>query len=145
MDRMTPEMIKEIAEQLDCGFRVFIHKTTGQLLFIPNEDELYAIDLEGWEEELELLENNFTDYHEVEKWTSSEGFEIMEDFANQLEPTNPLQKALIQALHKKHPFREFKYIIDNSRDYRKLWFGFRDNCQQAFVKRQLARLKLIDE
>lgn len=28
MDRMTPEIIKEIAKQLDCGFRVFIHNTT---------------------------------------------------------------------------------------------------------------------
>jgi hypothetical protein len=77
MNITTTENIKEIAEQLDCGFRAFIHKTTGQLLFVPDENFLTAIDLDSWDEELEQLENNFTDYYEIDKWTSSEAFETM--------------------------------------------------------------------
>jgi hypothetical protein len=67
MNSTPTDNIKEIAEQLDCGFRAFIHKTTGQILFVPNENNLTDIDLDLWDEELEQLENNFTDYYEINK------------------------------------------------------------------------------
>lgn len=37
--------MKEIASQLDGVFRAFIHKKTGQLLFVPDENNLTEIDL----------------------------------------------------------------------------------------------------
>ena len=134
---MLPEKIKEIAEQLDCGFRAFIHKSTGQMLFVPNENDMPDIDLDSWTEELELLEINFTDYYEIEKWTSSEAFEMMADFAEQLTENKQLQSKLIDALNKKKPFREFKFVIENSGNYRQQWFDFKNSWQQDFVERQL--------
>lgn len=80
MNSLTPDTIKEIAEQLDCGFRAYMHMSTGQLLFVPDEDSLPDIELDSWEEELELLENNFEDYYEFDKWTSNESFEMMSEF-----------------------------------------------------------------
>lgn len=136
----TTENIKEIAEQLDFGFRAFIHKTTGQLLFVPNENDLPDIDLDSWDKELEQLENNYTDYNEIDKWTSSEAFEIMNDFAKQLTEKN-LQDRLFNALRKNKPFREFRSVIDNSGDFIQQWFDFMDKWQQDFVARQLKRLK----
>jgi hypothetical protein len=144
MNSTTTENIKEIAEQLDCGFRAFIHKTTGQFLFVPDENYLTDIDLDSWDEELEQLENNFTDYYEIDKWTSSEAFETMSEFAEQLTDSN-LQNRLFDALRKNKPFREFKFVIDNSGDYRKQWFDFKNKWQQDFVARQLNRLKPTDE
>jgi hypothetical protein len=55
MNSTTTEKIKEIAEQLDCGFRAFFHKITGQLLFVPDESCLPEIDLDSWDEELKKL------------------------------------------------------------------------------------------
>ena len=144
MNITTTDNIKEIAEQLDCGFRAFIHKTTGQLLFVPDENVLTAIDLDSWDEELEQLENNFTDYSEIDKWTSSEAFETMSEFADQLTDSN-LQNRLFDSLRKNKPFREFKFVIDNSGDFRQQWFNFKNKWQQDFVARQLIRLKPIDE
>lgn len=135
MHSTKTDNIKEIAEQLDCGFRVFIHKTTGQLLFVPDESNLTEIDLDSWDEELEQLENNFTDYYEIERWSSSEAFEIMSEFANQVSDNN-LQSRLFDALRKNKPFREFKFVIDNSGDFRKQWFDFKNKSQQDFVARQ---------
>lgn len=140
MNFATTENIKEIAELLDCGFRVFIHKTTGQLLNVPDEDELLAWDLDFSDEEQEVVENDYTDYYEVEKWTSTEAFEIMSAFANQLTDTD-LQDQLLEALSKKKPFREFKFIIDDSNEFRQEWFDFKSKCQQDFVKRQLNTLQ----
>lgn len=53
MKSTTAENIKEIAEQLECGFRAYIHKKTRQLLFVPDENNFSDID--SWEEELEQL------------------------------------------------------------------------------------------
>jgi hypothetical protein len=139
MKSTTTDNIKEIAEQLDFGFRAFIHKTTGQLLFVPNENDFPDFDLDSWDKELEQLKNNYTDYHEIDKWTSSEAFEIMNDFAEQLTEKN-LQDRLFNALRKNKPFREFRSVIDNSGDYRQQWFDFMDKWQQDYVARQLIRL-----
>jgi len=141
---MTTDNIKEIAEQLDCGFRAFIHKTTRQLLFVPDENNLPGIDLDFWEEELEKLENNFTEYYEIDKWTSSEAFEIMSEFADQVSD-NKLQSRLFDALRKNKPFRGFNFVIDSSGDFRQQWFTFKNKWQQGFVARQLNRLKPIDD
>jgi len=140
MNSTTTEKIKEIAEQLDTGFRAFINRTTEQLLFVPDENNLTGIDLEPWFEELEQLENNFTDYYEIDKWTSSEVFDIMSEFTDQVSD-NKLQNQLIDALRKNKPFREFKFVIDNSGDFRQQWFDFKNKWQQDFVLRQLNRLK----
>jgi len=144
MTSTTTDIVKEIAEQLYCGFRAFIHKTTGQLLFIPDNYNYPDIDLSSWDKELEQLENNFTDYHEIEKWTSSEAFEIMSEFAVHLTDKD-LQSRLFDTLRKNKPFKEFKFVIDNSGDFRQQWFDFKNKWQEDFVARQLNRLKTTDE
>lgn len=144
MTSTTTDNIKEIADQLDCGFRAFIHKTTGQLLFVPDENNFPDIDLDSWDEELEQLENNFSDYYEIDTWTSSEAFEIMSEFAEQVSD-NKIQSRLFDALRKNKRFREFKFVIDNSGVFRQQWFDFKNKWQQDFVARQLNRLKPTDE
>lgn len=144
MTSTTTDIVKEIAEQLDCGFRAFIQKTSGQLLFVPDHNNYSDIDIDSWDEELEQLENNFTEYYEIDKWTSSEAFEIMTEFVDQLTDIN-LQNRLFDALRKNKPFREFKFIIDNSGDFRQQWFDFKNKWQQDFVARQFNRLKLTNE
>lgn len=138
MKSTTAENIKEIAEQLECGFRAYIHKKTRQLLFVPDENNFSDID--SWEEELEQLENNFTDYWEIDKWSSSEAFEIMSEFADRMTDYN-LQTRLFDALRKNKPFKEFKYVIDISGDFRQQWFAFKNKWQEEYVARQLNRLK----
>lgn len=144
MNSPKSDIIKEIAEQLDCGFRAFIHKTTGQLLFVPDENCFPYIDLDCWAEEFEELDNNFTDYYEIDKWTSSEAFEAMSEFASQLSDKN-LQRRLFNALRMNKPFREFKFVIDNSGHFRQKWFDFINKWQQDYVARQLDNLKSTDE
>jgi len=137
---ITTDIIKEIAEQLDCGFRVFIHKTTGQQLFVPDENNLTDSDFDPWKEELERLENNFNDYYEIEKWSSNEAFELMSEYAEQV-LDEKLQSRLFEALRKNKPFRAFNFVIDNSENFRQNWFKFKAKGQQDFVEKQINRLK----
>jgi DNA mismatch repair ATPase MutL len=124
MNPISPDSIKEIAEQLDCGFRAFIHKKSKELLFVPDELNFPDIDEELWKKELTELENNRLDYYEIKKWTSREAFETMNDFAEQVVNQN-LQNKLFNALDRKKPFREFKFLIDNAPNYGQQWFDFK--------------------
>lgn len=63
MESLTKEQIKEIAEQLDCGFRCFWHKKNGEFVFVP--DTLRCPDLDTWTAEMEKLDNNLEDYREI--------------------------------------------------------------------------------
>lgn len=141
MDGTIKDTIKEIAEQLDCGFRAFVNKTTGRLIFVPDDRSFSDYDLEAWEPELTELENNFMDYWEIDKWTSSEAFDIMHEFTEQV-TDKKLQSRLLESLSKRKPFREFKFIIDNSGDVRQQWFDFRNQWQQNFVLKQVKQLKI---
>ena len=72
------------------------------------------MDLEAWSEEEEKLENDFGIYTEIEQPQSSDNFRILENFTEQLKGNGSLRNKLLRALNNKHPFRNFKLIIDNS-------------------------------
>lgn len=133
MKTLSTEEIIEIADQIDMGFRCFFHKDKSKLLFIPDlKNEIY-IEEGFYQEELEELENNFADYIEIERPQSKDSFEIMVDFAEQLNDKSLLKVKLINALNNKKPFREFKQLIDNSGDYREEWFEFKTARLRAWV------------
>lgn len=145
MIEIDTNSIKEIAEQLECNFRAYIHKKNGQMIFIPNEDVMPEIDMDEWNDEIKQLENDYANYFEIDKWTSREAFEMMNDFAEQLTDNKQLQSELFVALNKKKPFREFMFVIDDAGDYRQVWFDFRNKQQHEFVAKQLHFLNSKDE
>jgi hypothetical protein len=69
--QLSKQEIKEIAEQLDCGFRCFIHKINSELIFIPDTTKHLDMDTEAWETEMNELDSNFGDYFEVELYVGS--------------------------------------------------------------------------
>jgi Uncharacterised protein family (UPF0158) len=132
----TKEQIKEIADQLDCGFRAFYHKQNGELIFVPNTEKHYDMDTEAWQDELDKLEENFSDYKQIVAMESNDSFSVMEDFAEQVNDS-ALQEKLFNELNRKHPFREFKFVIDNSGEYRNAWFDFKNRRYLEWVEDQL--------
>jgi hypothetical protein len=138
MPDLTNKQIKEIAEQLDCGFRAFYHRLTSELLFVPDTLKHYEIDKSAWKEEFDKLKKNSGDYTEIEAPESSDSFEIMVDFTELLDKNNPLKLKLTSALTKKKPFREFKFVIDNSGDYRQKWFDYKNFRLEEWVKSQIS-------
>jgi hypothetical protein len=144
MIQLTPTQIKEIAEQLDCGFRCYIHKQTGELITIPDENSHPDMDLEGWEEDIEKIETNFTEYIVIDPLESRDSFGIMEDFVESLPESEKIREWLINALNQHKPFSKFKFVIDNSGEYRQQWFDFKAKRLQEYVQEEiefLARLK----
>lgn len=140
--KIPEKTIKDIAQELDCGLRVFLHKTTQQYIAVPDEDLLIDDQEEAWKNAFEILEKNANDYYEIEKWSSSEAFNIMQDFTNQLKDNTQIKVLLLEALEKRKPFKEFKFLIDKYDDYRDHWFAFKNAQQELLVKEQIANLEL---
>ena len=143
MINLTKDQIKEIAEQLDCGNRCYINKETGDIKTTPDFDNGYA-DEELWADVLEELEENWDKYIQIEKMESHESFDLMADFADSVD-SRELRDSLINALNKKHPFRNFKWIVDNSGPYRQKWFDFKNQRLIEWVKDQLEVLDFEHE
>jgi hypothetical protein len=133
MASLTKEQVKEIAEQIDCGFRCFVQWKTREIISIPDTLRHPEMDIEAWENEQKKLDKNFDEYLEIEQLESSDSFEFMADFTEQLDNNNELKIKLITALNKKNPFREFKFVIDNSGVYRQQWFDFKNERLKLWV------------
>ena len=144
MPTFTKEQIKEISEQLDCGFRAFYHKQTGDLIFVPNTDRFFDMDTSAWSVELAKLSKYHRDYQEIHPMVTSDSFKVMTDFIDEL--TNPiLQSRLIKALNRKKPFREFKFVIDNSGENRQHWFEFKNKRYFEWTHDQIKMHSRFDE
>ena len=141
MVTLSKENIKEIAEQMDMGFNAFFHKETGELIFVPDLDQFYGMDLEGWEEDFDKLKKNKKKFVEIEKMGAHDSFQVMEDFAEQVDDDS-VRIILLEALNRKKPFSNFKDAVDNSGDYREQWFAFRDKRNIEWVE---DRLKYLEE
>ena len=139
MIKITKDQIKELADQLDCGNKCYINKETGIIIFIPDFDSGYA-DEELWEDDINELEENWDKYVEIDRMESHESFEIMADFAENVD-SRELRDSLINALNKKHPFQNFKWVVDNSGTYRQKWFDFKN---QRLIEMGNDQLEVLD-
>jgi hypothetical protein len=138
MISLTNDQIKEIAEQLDCGMRCYINKETGEIKTVLNFESWQTDDREPWEDVLNELDENWDKYVEIERMESYESFEIMADFAENVD-SRELRDSLINALNKKHPFQNFKWIVDNSGLYRQKWFDFKNQRLIEWSRKNLMK------
>jgi len=142
MKTLSEEQIKEIAEQIDFGYKCFWNRQEGELIFIPDELRHIGIDMDAWEDEVKKVEENWDLYEIISPLGSRDSFKIMSDFVDTLGDSNRLKYRLIDALNKRKPFREFKFVIDNSGDYRQHWFDFKNEWLEEWVRE---RVKEIEE
>tara|TARA_R100000655_G_C2948852_1_gene186961 strand:+ start:360 stop:812 length:453 start_codon:yes stop_codon:yes gene_type:complete len=135
MDKLDQNIIKEIAQQLDCGNECFFNQKTKELICIPNADLMATGDEEYYKEvfkdDLEKVKSQKKDLIKFEILESFESFKIMEDFKNQIKEAEFKEK-LNQALNRRKPFQNFKYLIDNW-EYREDWFEFKQKELEKIV------------
>lgn len=137
MIELDDTKIKTIADELDSGFTCYVHKDTGNLISIPNESNHDEMDLDAWKDDIRKIKSARKSYYIIEPLDSSENFEIMKSFA-EIEVKSPaIQERLVNALSHKHPFRQFKYEIDNSGEWRKKWFNFKTKELKEYVRGKL--------
>ena len=144
MINLTKDQIREIAEELDCGMRCYINKETGEIKTILNFESWQTDNREPWKDVLNELDENWDKYVEIERMESHESFELMADFAENVD-SKELRDSLINALNKKHPFQNFKWVVDNSGPYRQKWFDFKNQRLIEWVEKKIKEINLLQE
>ncbi|QHT65653.1 hypothetical protein GXP67_02715 [Rhodocytophaga rosea] len=139
MIQLSKEQIKEISERLECGEKCFVQIHTQELVFYMDPLKNLDLDEEYYGEEMQKVEENRQDYLEIEGMDSREGFQLMEEFAQQVN-SKRLQERLYRALNQRKPFQHFKHEIDNSGAYREAWFAFKNQKMQDWVEAKVVEL-----
>ena len=141
MPKPDQNIIKEIAEELDCGNECYLNQKTNELICLPNADLMEAAGedyyKEMFQDDFKKIESQKKDLIKFEVLESFESFKIMEDFKNQVEDKD-FEKNLEEALNRRKPFQNFKYLIDNS-EYQEQWFQFKHAEIEKLVAKTIER------
>lgn len=137
MDNSKQNIIREIAQELDCGNDCYYNSKNNEIVAIPSfsqisdEEEFKEI----FSKDLEKINQKKADFIKIETLESFESFKIMERFVEQLSEQN-FKSELRDILLKKKPFQNFKHKIDHS-DFRQSWFDFKQSELEKTVENQL--------
>jgi hypothetical protein len=135
MPKRYKEVVSKIADSLLAGLICFFNPETFEVEDIPKE---LAYDLGEFElmigetyESAGLKHENWQNCITIEPMESHDSFQIMECFIDEVKETN-LQGRLVNALNRKNPFANFKYLVESSK-YRQHWFDFRQVQYELYV------------
>lgn len=129
------ETIIELADLIDCGLVCYLHKESEEIESFPEDIDLDIEEEDPWQEVIDKIDNHPDQYIRIEKMDSNQAFRVMVRFA-EIVDSDKLREKLFNALNHGKPFRNFKYLIDNS-DYRQDWFDFKLEQNVLWVKEQI--------
>jgi len=141
MKKPDENIIKEIAQELDCGNECYFNQKTNEIICIPNADLMATAGedyyKEMFQDDFKKIESQKKNLIKFEVLESFESFKIMENFKNQVQ-NDEFEKKLDQALNRRKPFQNFKNLIDNS-EYREQWFEFKQKEIEKKVLKTIER------
>lgn len=136
MLKLTEAQIIEIAGEIEASMICNYHIKTGKLEIHPDPDDI-DFEPEFWQEVIDKVENDASNYINFYPMDSRQDFNVMVKFAEAATDVN-FQQRLFDSLDRKSPFRKFKDAVDDS-DYRQDWFDFKKIANIEYVKEQLQR------
>lgn len=147
MEKLSREKIDDLVGSMECGITIFYVKDEDvikEALDLKNPEYPNLEDAGSFEEYSEYFEYN-DNYEQIYNLSSNESYDMMKDFADSL-TNDQLQKKLYNALDNRKPFRNFKFIIENS-EAREDWFEFRTKTIRRHFESQIETLmnQLKDE
>jgi len=134
---VSKEILNDIADNLEAGYKCFIHMDTCEVVTYLNPDQYPEMDPKDWKEEIGKVRKAKKKFIEIESMKTFQSFKVMEEFVDSLE-NNSTKVRLLVALEGKKPFANFKHQIENSGDYREFWFSFRRDKNIKWVQDQLS-------
>ena len=135
--KLSKELIKEIAEEQDCGMLCYVHKTTLKLEIYPKELNDDSDLIEIWSDVIDKVNESYKDYVKIESMESFERFKMMEIFTSNIQDQN-LKNQLFNILESTKPFRNWKNTIESDSNYRDSWFAFKNEKLKEYVQMQFS-------
>lgn len=133
------EVITNIAQEIDMGMICFLNTDTMEFDSILGEsyDAYWTGEYNDLYQEVYDKVDSWEHSIRIEPPESRLSFNIMERFIDNCIPDNDTIKIrLWNAISKRKPFQNFKFIIDGSK-YRQSWFDFKQSQMEQFVLEQL--------
>ena len=139
MKNSKSNIIKKIAEEIDCGFDCYYNPNNDEIITIPNLGQVYDEEefQDAFSAELKKVKQNRAKFIKIEPLESYKSFQIMEFFVDQIDD-DALKSEFQLVLQRKKPFQNFKHEIDNS-DYRQKWFDFKQCELEKIVETEIMR------
>ena len=138
------KLINGIAQSINAGLVCYVNMQTMEMIEIYKEMfDVYDLDFEDKEEDeidevAKVLKN---DLDKIESWDkkleieplySNESYKIMEYFIGDIIPKGSLQEKLYNAINRRKPFANFRYIVDDS-EYLQDWYDYKQNYLEKHV------------
>ncbi|QVY66571.1 UPF0158 family protein [Polaribacter sp. Q13] len=141
MDKTKQHIIKEIAQDLDCGYECYYNFKTHEIIAIPDFSQVFDEEefKEAFGETLKKVKQHKADFLKIEPLESFDSFKIMEHFVAQLTDQN-FKLELEAVLQRKKPFQNFKHQIEQS-NFRQDWFDFKQLELEKIVAKILSLRK----
>jgi len=133
---ISKEILNDIVDTMEMSLKCFLHRETFEVVSYPDPEEHLDMDPEDWEEAIGKVKKNKKKFIEIEAMTSSGSFKVMEEFIESLDNSDTKIR-LVTALEGRKPFANFNHQIDNSGEYRELWFAFKRQKSIEWVQNQL--------
>lgn len=134
--KLSDDKINSIAQDVDMGMDVYLHKETGNTITIPNEINLGYGDTELWEDDLREVEDNRDAYLLIQDMPSREAYCVMEDFVSRIEDETT-HIVLDVVLNNSKPFRNFKNTLSRFPELREAWFKYKQERLNQWVIHQI--------
>jgi hypothetical protein len=134
---ISPDNIKEIADQLESGMKCWYHIPTEKILWAPGSSGNWDIDEEVWEEVFNEIEEKEHECIAFERLDAKEEFRVMADFAENEVDDPQVRDRLIYALNQRKPFMHFKSEIHYNEKYLEAWYVFK---QQNYIQKVVEQL-----
>lgn len=135
------ELISQIADELLMADYVYYDPISFEWRGVL-ESEILACDeeLEPSDEEMENLREALNLPYCIEKPESFVQFPWREDFVNLHSSNTEFFKEAVNALSRRHPFRNFKIVLTQYPDLRKEWFEYEIARMKKYVEAELVIL-----
>lgn len=141
---ISPDQIKEIAQELDAGMRCFYHIPTGEVKSYPDELRGHeGFEVEFWEDIIDQVESFPEEFVTFQSMESFESFRVMETFINHIEEVK-IQGQFQDAIALKKPFQQFKYLLIDYPALREQWFDFKNLHLIEYVQQQLKTFNALN-
>jgi hypothetical protein len=134
---ISKDTLKEIAEYLDSGMKCFYHISTGELEYYPDDLRGHVgMDMEIWQETIDKVANNYTEYILFEGLENHESFRMMEAFVDRIAEAN-IRQQFEDAIRFKKPFQNFKFLLHDYPLLQQQWFDHKNQQYMKWVCDQL--------
>ena len=131
------EIIKEIAQLIDSGEVVFLHRTTNEILSHPSQSANGYSDEYDYlvQEVLDIVDAAPDSYIQFDPLISQESYKIMEGFIETITDER-VKMMLLASLSGKRPFRRFRDTVQDE-GIEDDWYDFRDAYLRMTVQDKL--------